>query len=280
MKKKDLLFSLRDVTVRTGAQGLTQVQWKAAETAVILCDMWDQHWCKGATSRVQELAPRMEQVISHLRDAGVQIVHAPSDTLDYYAAAPERLSLLHAAEGVGLSPSLQGEALLNKEPKLPIDRDGVECDCGSVKCVHGQPWAKQCDTLTIQPGDWIGDGLEILQAFRATGIVHVLMMGVHTNLCIVGRPFGIRNLLRYGFQPVLVRDMTDCMAPSEEAPFFNHFTGLDYVIRHIETYLCPTVDSGQLLGDGKQLHFTGDTRTKQPTGMELDETMRQFLNRL
>jgi len=23
-------------------------QWKPSETAIIICDMWNQHWCKGA----------------------------------------------------------------------------------------------------------------------------------------------------------------------------------------------------------------------------------------
>ena len=27
-------------------------EWNGAETAIIICDMWDEHWCSGATSRV------------------------------------------------------------------------------------------------------------------------------------------------------------------------------------------------------------------------------------
>ncbi|MHC4260177.1 MAG: hypothetical protein ACYSTF_07200, partial [Planctomycetota bacterium] len=30
-------------------------QWKPSETAIIICDMWNEHWCKGATRRVAEL---------------------------------------------------------------------------------------------------------------------------------------------------------------------------------------------------------------------------------
>ena len=32
-------------------------------TAIIICDMWDKHWCKGATTRVEGLARRMEPVL-------------------------------------------------------------------------------------------------------------------------------------------------------------------------------------------------------------------------
>ena len=37
----------------------SQLEWKASETAIVICDMWNQHWCKGATRRVGELAGRM-----------------------------------------------------------------------------------------------------------------------------------------------------------------------------------------------------------------------------
>ncbi|MHC4482571.1 MAG: hypothetical protein ACYSW4_03380, partial [Planctomycetota bacterium] len=26
-----------------------RLAWEPCETAVIICDMWDEHWCKGAT---------------------------------------------------------------------------------------------------------------------------------------------------------------------------------------------------------------------------------------
>ncbi|MDR1380490.1 MAG: hypothetical protein LBJ47_03320, partial [Tannerella sp.] len=28
--------------------------WKPSETAIIICDMWDKHWCDDATARVAE----------------------------------------------------------------------------------------------------------------------------------------------------------------------------------------------------------------------------------
>lgn len=34
-------------------------------------------------------------------------------------------------------------------------------------------------------------------------------MRVHTNICVLGRPFGIRQLVRLGKKPVLCRDPTN-----------------------------------------------------------------------
>ncbi len=39
--------------------------WDPHKTAVVICDMWDRHWCKAAAARVAEMAPRMNQVVSH-----------------------------------------------------------------------------------------------------------------------------------------------------------------------------------------------------------------------
>src|SRR5690242_6766896 len=56
----------------------------ASQTALILCDMWDKHWCSGATARVDVLAHKMAPVVELARERGILIIHAPSDTMDYY----------------------------------------------------------------------------------------------------------------------------------------------------------------------------------------------------
>ena len=34
------------------------------KTAVIICDMWDKHWCRGASERCDALAARMAPVVA------------------------------------------------------------------------------------------------------------------------------------------------------------------------------------------------------------------------
>src|SRR5437868_6067626 len=67
------------------------VEWDAPKTAIVICDMWDKHWCAGATRRVAEMAPRMNELLVKARRQGVLIIHCPSDTLDYYKDSPARL---------------------------------------------------------------------------------------------------------------------------------------------------------------------------------------------
>lgn len=254
-----------------------QESWNPARTGVIICDMWDRHWCISATDRVAEMAPRMNKLLHALRNEGCTIAHAPSDTMDFYKDTPQRIRTLRLAEGVELNTDPENQLLLEKEPKMSVNRDGSECDC-DIKCTRYSAWSRQIDTLDIEDGDLIGDNLELLRALKQLGITHIIMLGVHTNMCVVGRAFGIRNQLRYGFRSVLVRDMTDCRAPKDEAPFFNHYTALDYVIRHIERHLCPTVTSDQILGDEAAFRFRDDKRETMPD-MDQIEREAQKLNK-
>ena len=53
--------------------------WKPEETALIVCDMWDKHWCDISNARFGELAVALSAVVESARSKGVKIVHAPSD---------------------------------------------------------------------------------------------------------------------------------------------------------------------------------------------------------
>jgi hypothetical protein len=71
-------------------------------------------------------------------------------------------------------------------------------------------------------------------------------MGVHTNMCVLGRSFGIRQMVRLGKNVVLVRDLTDAMYDPRQPPFVSHTRGTEMVIEHIEKYWCPSVLSEDL----------------------------------
>ena len=71
-------------------EAIIQKDFPVSETAILLCDMWDKHWCRGATERVAAMAPIMNSVIKAARKNGVQIIHSPSDTLNFYDDTPYR----------------------------------------------------------------------------------------------------------------------------------------------------------------------------------------------
>ncbi len=239
----------------------TSVSWIPKETAIIVCDMWDQHWCRGATERVKEMAPRMNRFLQAARDRGVLIVHAPSSCMDAYRDHPARRRA-QQAPAVDLPEFMGGwnrKLHSERDADWPIDQADGGCDC-APKCAMGHPWTRQIDVLKIEPQDAISDsGVEIGNLLAQHGIENVMLLGVHTNMCVIGRPFGLRNMVRLGKNVVLVRDMTDTMYDSRQSPRVSHVRGTELMINYIEQYVCPTITSSSLLG-GPAFRFQQDHR--------------------
>jgi type 1 glutamine amidotransferase/nicotinamidase-related amidase len=228
------------------------IDWPAKETAIIICDLWDQHWCKGATQRVGEMAPRINQLANALRSQGGLIVHAPSDTMKNYVDHPAR-KLALAAPHVEPPVTLKGWRSLDLqcEGKFPIDDSDGGCD-DEPRCKNFIAWKGEHPAVKIETGDIISEsGEEIYNVFQQRGIKHILYVGVHANMCVLGRSFGIRRMTAAGLDCALVRDLTDTMYNHKMAPFVPHARGTDLVVRHIETYWCKSIDSSDILGDPK-----------------------------
>jgi nicotinamidase-related amidase len=221
--------------------------------------MWDQHWCRGATERVKELAPRVNLLVAELRRRGVLIIHAPSETLDFYRRHPA-LELARSAPPVKTHIPLQSWMHLdpNREAPLPIDDSDASCDCQSA-CTKAAPWRRQIEALDIQDGDAISDGFEAYYLICQRSIQNVLIMGVHINMCVLGRPFGIRQMVSQGLNVVLMRDLTDSMYNSRLPPAVDHFSATDLMIVHIEKYWCSSITSDQIIG-GHPFQFAADNR--------------------
>ncbi len=235
----------------------TPTTWAAPKTAIVVCDMWDKHWCDGATGRVGEMAPRMNELLVAARNRGALIIHCPSDTMAFYQDTPGRKLAMAAPKSEPKVP-LERWCKLDpaKEIKLPIDdSDG---GCGEANKNY-RAWTRQHEALKIEAGDAITDSEEAYHLMRQRGIENVVVMGVHTNMCVLGRPFAIRQLTKQGLNVVLVRDMTDTMYNPTKAPFVAHCTGTDLVVEHIEKHWCPTVTSVDFLG-GKEFRFQEDKR--------------------
>jgi hypothetical protein len=120
------------------------------------------------------------------------------------------------------------------------------------------PWKSQTDLLKMDERDAVSDsGVEIWNLLEERGIGNVILLGVHTNMCVLGRPFGLRQMARNGKHVVLMRDMTDTMYNPARWPNVSHFRGTDLIVEHIEKFVCPTVTSDQILG-GKPFRFKND----------------------
>ena len=254
---------------------LEKQNWKGSETAVIVCDMWDLHHCLNATRRGAEMAPRMNALLNRARARGATIIHAPSSCMKPYANHPARKRAMVAPMASTLPAKINEWCYRipsEDQVEYPIDQsDGGEDDDLGEHAAWAKeledkglnpkaPWTRQTDLLTIKDKDYISDnGVEIWNVLEQKSIENVILVGVHTNMCVLGRPFGLRQMAKNGKNVVLVRDMTDTMYNPKMKPYVSHFTGTDLIVEHIEKVVCPTITSDQILG-GKPFVFKNDTR--------------------
>jgi nicotinamidase-related amidase len=243
---------------RTSAGPVDDVlRWDPAKTAVVVVDMWDDHWCKGAAKRVGELAPVIDGVLSGARERGMFVLHAPSSTVAFYRGSPARTRAQAATASAPPAPITTATRWgtgwcwpdAPREPDLPIDDSDMGCDC-AAPCTIREAWTRQTAAIRIDEArDAItDDGQEAYNLLKARGITNVLVMGVHLNMCVLGRPTAIRQLVRLGFNVALVRDLTDSMYNHRKRPNVVHHAGTELVVEHVERWWCPSVTSTSLTG--------------------------------
>ncbi len=149
------------------------------------------------------------------------IIHAPSGTVDHYKNHPARKHAqnvpraIKTPDGIGNWCKWIGKD--EEKAGYPIDHSDGGCDC-QPKCKEGSPWQKQINSIEIEDEDAVSDsGVEIWNLLEHRGIKNLILMGVHTNMCVLGWPFGLRNMARFGKNVVLMRDLTDTMYNSRQA---------------------------------------------------------------
>jgi len=222
----------------------TPVTWKASETALLLCDVWDRHWSRGATERLEAMVPRLNRLVQAARAAGLTVIHAPSDTMDFYKDTPARQRMVR-------TPHVPPPAPKDRpDPPLPVDASDGGSDTNEPKeKVNTRAWSRQHPGIQIdQDRDGISDnGAEVYSFLAAKRIKNLLIMGVHTNMCVLGRSFAIKQMVRWGMKVALIRDLTDAMYNPARPPYVSHEEGTRLVIEYIEKFWCPTVTGEELL---------------------------------
>ena len=225
------------------------VSWPMDSTALLLCDVWNNHHCVAAVERLEEMIPHMNEVVNGLRDRGAQIIHAPSDTMEFYEGVPARKRVLDAP-AVTPPPDLEWE-----DPPQPCDKsdssDTPTLDAGhfTAKTEGERPWTRQHPGIGIDQGkDIISDhGPDVYSYMALKDIDSMLIMGVHTNMCVLGRNFAIKQMVRWGKKVALIRNLTDAMYNPAQAPYVSHDEGTQLIISYIEKFWCPTVTSDEVL---------------------------------
>jgi nicotinamidase-related amidase len=203
------------------------------------------------------MAGPLNQAVREARARGVFVIHAPSSVTIFYKDTPQRRRAQDAPFVKTPVPLATAERWgtawcwtdAKHEGVLPIDDSDMGCSCAGAKCPIREAWTRQIATIELAPEDALTDnGQEAWNLLAARGIENVILCGVHLNMCVLGRPFAIRQMVHLGKNVALMRDMTDTMYNPERPPGVDHFTGTDLVIAHVEKHWCPSFTSTDLTG--------------------------------
>jgi len=218
----------------TGKITIRKEKVDAAKVGVVIVDMWNFHWCKTSTARVAALVPRMSVVTETAHRLGMTLFWCPSDVADNYVGTIQH----EAAMAVPLHP-----LPVLKEISCPAAPDGGGCTCGRERCSVNYGWDAMHPDLKMHDDDFMPNDLPTLYSLCVErGITHLIYLGVHTQVCLLGKSIGLLNMSKAGFQCILARDLTDAhgLYDPEKGMTPDQFTAK--VVAHFEKYLAPTIN--------------------------------------
>jgi len=250
-----------------GTPSTTQKWIDPAQTAIVVVDMWNWHWCTAFRDRLPELFAPMNESLEIARQQGIQIVYAPADVgvsnpSSHWAPTSYRTDWA----GIPLT-STQSARPFAPGPGMPFAYSSGWCECNpntepGWPCPPGPGWTDQAQAINdgMAAGDLITDsGDELFSLTQARGIKTLLYAGIASNMCVWMRPFGMGAMYQDGLDTYLIRDLTQSFTGDHYNPDGNgaygvlnaNFTpviGDQIVVNHYEQNGIATIGRAQLAG--------------------------------
>jgi nicotinamidase-related amidase len=234
-----LVMNFETWDVATGKSIITPTALNPQQTAIIIIDMWNFHWCMTASERVSSLVPRMNAVIDVSRRLGMQIIWNPSDVVTAYSGYPQYENALAVEQRK--TPEIRGAL-----PKKFTARTG-DCMCGpGFRCIMNFGWDGMNPDLLIGDDDLIVSSTDVIYSLLSDkGIKNVIYMGVHTNMCVFGKPGAISFLWKAGFNCILARDLNDAFTRYDPSTGYTPDNGTTEIDENLQTAGIPSVNMGE-----------------------------------
>ncbi len=230
---REIELTLQTRDPATGSILLTTEKVDTKHIGIIAVDVWNFHWCKTATMRVDAFVPRMNKALDAARSLGMMVMLCPSDVVDNYVGFPQR-------EAIFALPKVIVPAVTNITcPPVP---DAGGCACGRERCAVNYGWDGMHPGLRISENDLMPDTQAEVYAICAKyGLTHLIYVGFHTQVCLLGKPMGLKAMKSAGLHCVLARDMTDAHPGYDPSRNFTPDLNTEQVVEHFEKYLSPTI---------------------------------------
>ena len=149
----ELTLQSRDVA--TGEIRVAKESVDPVKIGVVAVDVWNWHWCKTATMRVDAIVPRLNKALDAARSMGMTVMLCPSDVVDNYAGFPQR-------EAIFVLPTVEVPNLV--DVTCPPAPDAGGCACGRERCGVNFGWDGMHPAFKIGENDLMPDTQEEVYA--------------------------------------------------------------------------------------------------------------------
>ena len=206
-----------------------------AKVAVFAIDCWGYHWCRTWRNRASSLMPRFNYSFDAARTLGMTFLFSPTNAMRDMNDLPQRKNTL----ALGDQPL---PALSNLEDRYPGALRFGMCECGlGDDCHYTNNVNNQHPDLRMQGDEYIAlTQQEAFNVLKHRNITHVIYTGFATNMCLWGKPTGMKYMRQFGFRCMVARDLTEAITRYAEESF-NPTQGTLEVLELIERELAATI---------------------------------------
>ena len=149
--------------------------------------MWNEHWSWGATERVNVMAPSDEHRTGTRKTKRCADYPCTLRHDGFLRSTPPRAARSWNSHTADPPPERE-----MPDPPQPVDASDGGSDTGEAESYKA--WHRQHPVIEIDDADAISDdGQEVYNLLHHKGIKNLIFMGVHTNMCVLGRSFAIKT---------------------------------------------------------------------------------------
>ncbi|MCX6926862.1 MAG: alpha-L-fucosidase, partial [Verrucomicrobia bacterium] len=209
--------------------------WTAIIGLTPFLSLLANHWCMTACERVSAMVPRWNRALECARKLEFPIIWCPSDVVGSYAGWPQR------ERALALTPL---EVPKKNSLACSFTASVGRCMCGpGLNCVVNYGEYGINPDLVIADADYITSSTpEVYTILRRHGITHVIYLGLHTNMCLFGKPGALRDMENAGLICWLARDINDAFTHYDPAAGFTPDRGTRQTDEDLERAGIPTLN--------------------------------------
>jgi nicotinamidase-related amidase len=205
--------------------GYARLDWKIpiSQAALVLVDVWDRHYLKEPEARAEQIIQtKIRPLLATCRNAGMQIIHAPSPAQAEKCAAwigrlapaghpeqPSATSAEPAADESWPPAQFRSKTGLYRQyarPQEPMAADRARILSGL--CMHPDVRPEGSDVV-------VATGRELHEFCRKRRILFLFYLGFNTNMCVLQRDYGTTAMHDRGYEIIVLRDCTTGMESFE-----------------------------------------------------------------